>query len=512
MSTKPICARLIAVEIIKHAPARQLLLSFKMKTFLTSLLFSLSLSLVAQKPPTTGNQPNIVIIYMDDMGYGDIEPFGMTGVSTPNFNRLASEGLRLTNFNVAQAVCTASRAALLTGCYPNRISISGALLPQSKFALSLEEQTIASLLKSNGYTTAILGKWHLGNKPPYFPLNYGFDTFYGLPYSHDMWPVDYQGNIITDSTNMRSHWPLLPVIENNQQVGSISTLQQQTQWTTSLTTRAVDFITGKHNAPFFLYLAHPLPHVPLAVSEKFKGKSELGIFGDVLMELDWSVGEVMKALDRAKLSDNTVLIVTSDNGPWAHFGDHAGSSGGLREGKGTAFEGGTRVPFIIRWPGKIKAGNVSGELMTNMDILPTLCQITGSKLPEKKIDGIDFSTFLTGKVTRGPREVFYYYYGNNKLMAVRYKHWKLVLNHESQSYSHGTIGMHGLPGSIQQKHPVTQALYDLSHDPGEAYDVQKNYPDIVKQIMVYVEQAREDLGDSITGRTGRNVRENAKVE
>lgn len=458
-------------------------------------------------------KPNIVIIYMDDMGYGDTEPFGMTGVATPNFNKLAAEGLRLTNFNVAQAVCTASRAALLTGCYPNRIGMNGALLPESKIALHPREQTIASLLKRNGYATAIFGKWHLGNKSPYFPLQYGFDTFYGLPYSHDIWPIDYHGEPIKDSTNIRRKWPPLPIIENDKPIGTITTLEAQRQWTTALTERAVAYIKNHKQSPFFLYLAHPLPHVPLAVSDKFKGKSELGLFGDVIMELDWSLGEILNTLDHEGLSGNTILIVTSDNGPWVNFGNHAGSSGGFREGKGTPFEGGTRVPFFIRWPGKIKPASVSGELMTNMDILPTLCAITESPLPSNKIDGINFSDFLMGKTTKSPREVFYYYYGGSQLMAVRYKHWKLVLPHQSQSYIHGgSLGKDGVPGKSNYNNTVAGGLYDLSHDPGEVYDLSAHYPAIVSEIMKYVEEARNDLGDDFVGRKGANLRSPAQVK
>jgi arylsulfatase len=457
-------------------------------------------------------KPNVVIINMDDMGYGDTEPFGMTGIPTPNFNKLASQGLRLTNFNAAQAVCSASRAALLTGCYPNRIGIVGALLPQSKIALSRAESTIATLLKANGYSTAMFGKWHLGNRPPHFPLQFGFETFYGLPYSHDIWPIDYHGKPIEDPSNIRSTWPPLPVIEGDKQIATITTLEQQAHWTTSITEHAVEYIGRNHSKPFFLYVAHPLPHVPLAVSNKFRGKSELGTFGDVIMELDWSLGQIMDAIDKAGIADNTVLIVTSDNGPWVHFGNHAGSSAAFREGKGTPFEGGTRVPFIIRWPGKIAGGMVSGTLMTNMDILPTICSITGAKLPPKKIDGIDFSLFFTGKSGIDPRDVFYYYYGRNNLMAIRWKHWKFVLPHESQSYENGTLGKDGVPGTLKSNNKVSQALYDLSHDPGEEYDVQSLYPDIVSEMQKLAEEARKDLGDAITNRKGENVREAGRLE
>jgi arylsulfatase A-like enzyme len=476
-----------------------------MRSFFISTFLLAGFVVVAQP-----KKPNVIIVYMDDMGYGDTEPFGMTGISTPNFNRLASQGLRFTNFNVAQAVCSASRAALLTGTYPNRIGITGALLPQSKVALNPQEQTIGSLLKSNGYTTGILGKWHLGNRAPYFPLQYGFDSFYGLPYSHDIWPIDYQGDPLTDSTNIRSSWPPLPVIEGNKQIGTIQSLEEQTHWTTTLTERAVKFIETNKNKPFFLYLAHPLPHVPLAVADRFKGKSELGTFGDVMMELDWSLGEIMKAIDDQGLTKNTLLIVTSDNGPWVHFGNHAGSSGGFREGKGTPFEGGTRVPCIIRWPGIIPSGYVTGELMTNLDILPTLCAITGTKLPEKRIDGIDFSSLWMGKITKSPREVFYYYYNGNSLMAVRYKHWKLVLPHRSLSYSRGSLGKDRQPG-VTKMADVSQALYDLSHDPGEVYDVQQLYPDVVREIFLHVDRAREDLGDDLTGKKPQNFRAPAQL-
>ncbi|WP_339814430.1 sulfatase [uncultured Imperialibacter sp.] len=471
------------------------------------LLFSaLTLLTFSSAFPQNSTKPNVVIIYFDDMGYGDVEPYGMTGIPTPNFNKLAAEGLRFTNFNVAQAVCTASRAALLTGTYSNRIGMAGALIPgYTKTALNPNEETIATVLKGNGYVTGMLGKWHLGNEAPYFPLQYGFDSFYGLPYSHDIWPVDYDGSPITDSTNWRGRWPQLPVIEGNEQVGTVTTLEQQSMWTTSLTDRAVSFIEKNKKSPFLLYLAHPLPHVPLAVSTKFKGKSELGTFGDVIMELDWSLGEVMKALERSGVDKNTLLIVMSDNGPWAHFGNHAGSSGGFREGKSTAFEGGTRVPCMVRWPGKIQGGYVTGELMTNMDILPTICAITDAPLPANKIDGINFAPFWLGQVNKSPRDIFYYYFDKNSLKAIRYKHWKLVLPHQSNSYESGSLGKDRIPGQGTQI-KVSQGLYDLSHDPGERYDVQELYPQVVAEIMKYVELAREDLGDDLTGREGKNIR------
>lgn len=449
--------------------------------------------------------PNVILINIDDMGYGDLEPYGMTGISTPNFNRLAKEGMRFTHFNSAQAVCSASRAALLTGCYPNRLGLSGALSPWAKIALNPAEETIASLLRKKGYTTAMLGKWHLGSKPPFFPTHYGFDSFYGIPYSHDMWPVNYDGKPVTDTSTFYGKCPPLPIIEGDKQVATNATLEDQAKLTSTLTRRALQFITANRQKPFFLYLAHPMPHVPLAASAKFKGKSEAGLFGDVIMEIDWSVGEIINALDREGLSGNTILIVTSDNGPWLNFGTNAGSSAGLREGKGTAWEGGVRVPCFIRWPGKIEAGAICSQLLTNMDLLPTIVSITGAPSPKNKIDGISFMPLLSGKTAKGPREVFYYYYDKNSLEAVRYKNWKLVLPHKSRSYALDLHGKDGFPGKTTTVE-VKMALYDLTHDPGEAYDVQKQNPELIKRIMEFVEDARKDLGDDLTNKKGQNVR------
>lgn len=466
----------------------------------------------AQSGKKNLNTPNIIIINLDDMGYGDTEPYGATGYATPNFNRLAKEGMRFTHFYAAQAVCSPSRAALLTGCYPNRIGMSGgALMPFSKKALNSSEATIASLLKQAGYTTGMLGKWHLGSKAPFLPLQYGFDSYYGIPYSHDMWPIDYEGKPITDTTNWRGkEFPPLPVVEGDKEIGIISTLEHQAKWTTVLTEKAVSFIRQNKSQPFFLYLAHPLPHVPLAVSDKFKGKTNAGLFADVITEIDWSVGSIMEALDKNGLSKNTLLIVTSDNGPWLSFGDHAGSSGGLREGKGTAWDGGTRVPCFIRWPGKVEAGSVCSQLMTNMDILPTVVAAAGAPMPEQKIDGFNFLPLLTGRSAQTPREVFYVYYDLNNLKLVRYKNWELVLPHRSQAYSQGSPGKNGKPGPTPIV-DVPMALYNLTHDPGTVYDVQKQYPEIVEQILKLVEKAREDLGDELTQRKGKNVRPSAIV-
>ncbi|HEY4288672.1 MAG TPA: sulfatase [Puia sp.] len=457
-----------------------------------------------------GSKPNVIIILMDDMGYGDTEPYGMTGIATPNFNRLCREGTRFTHYNAGQPICTASRAALLTGCYPNRVGMSGALLPGSKIALDPKEETLPLLLKKAGYRTAMLGKWHLGNKPPYWPIHYGFDSFYGLPYSHDIWPRDKDGNLITDTKNIRFGWPELTMIEGDKVVDTIKTHAQQEQFTTLFTEKAVAYIKNNKNKPFFLYLAQPMPHVPLAVSDKFKGKSELGLFGDVIMELDWSLGQIMKALDETGLTKNTILVVASDNGPWLNFGNHAGSSGGFREGKATTFEGGTRVPLIMRWPGKIEAGGVNSHLMTNMDLLPTLAAAAGTGLPVNRIDGLNFLPSLKAGNGTGPRETFYYYFNKNSLEGVRYKNWKLVLPHNASTYS-ALHGKDGNGGSIL-KRDVPMGLYDLAHDPGEVYDVQQLYPEMLQQLLKIADEAREDLGDDLTGHEGKNRRQAAKLE
>ncbi|MFI2742166.1 sulfatase [Zhouia sp. PK063] len=478
-----------------------------MKRILTILSFILFVSV---KVSAQNSPPNVIIILMDDMGYGDIEPYGMTGVATPNFNELCAESTRFTQFNVGQPVCTASRASLLTGAYPNRIGMAGVLLPGDKRALNPKEETLASILKKNGYETAMLGKWHLGNKAPYLPIHYGFDSFYGIPYSQDIWPIDHDSTRVQDQKDIRYDWPAVPVYNGDTQVDSIITMEEQSKFTPLLTQKAVSFIKKKHDKPFFLYLAHPFPHVPLAPSKQFKGKSGMGLFGDVIMELDWSLGEIMNALNAKNLSKNTILIVTSDNGPWLNYGDNAGSAGGFREGKSTSFDGGTRVPFMVRWPGKVKAADVNSHLITSMDILPTIAAATGAKLPKNRIDGKNFLPLWEGKTKEGPRNLYYYYYDGNTLRAIRYKHWKLVFAHTSNSYKE-LHGINGYPGKIV-KVQEPMALYDLAHDPGERYDVQKLYPEIVKQLEKFAETAREDLGDGLQHIKGKNTRPAAVIQ
>jgi len=486
------------------------------KHFILNDLFKGILLLVFLNPVLSGcsqngknrqKLPNVVLIFIDDMGYGDIGTYGAVDYETPNLDKFAAEGMRFTNFYAAQAVCSASRAGLLTGCYPNRIGISGALMPWAKHGLSDKEMTIAELLKQKGYATGMAGKWHLGHQKPFLPLQHGFDEYLGLPYSNDMWPVDFDGTPVTKNSSKpwKAKYPQLPLIDGNEKVKEIRTLEDQGTLTTIYTERAVDFIKRNKDRPFFFYLAHSMVHVPLGVSDKFKGKSKQGLYGDVVMEIDWSVGEVLKALKENGLEDNTIVIFTSDNGPWLNFGNHAGSTGGLREGKGTSWEGGQREPCIIRWPGVVPNGVICNKLSSTIDILPTLAEITGAKLPDHKIDGVNILPLWKGVADANPRDHFLYYYRRNSLEAVRKGHWKLVLPHSYRSYVGVLPGNDGFPGPYA--HDSTGlALYDLRRDPGEHYDVKELYPEVVEEIMPIVEAAREDLGDDLTKHEGKNRR------
>ena len=337
--------------------------------------------------------PNIVLIFMDDMGYADIGSFGATAYDTPNLDRLAKQGKRFTDFVTSSAVCSASRAALLTGCYHRRVGISGALFPKSKIGLNSDETTLAEVCKSKGYATACFGKWHLGHYQPFLPLQHGFDEYYGLPYSNDMWPhlPDY---LPASAKNKRSNFPPLPLFEGNKVVDADVDGADQAELTVKYTEKAVTFIEANKERPFFLYLPHTMVHVPLYVSQRFKGKSKSGLFGDVMMEVDWSVGQMVDAVDRNGLSDNTLIIFTSDNGPWLTYGDHAGSAAPLREGKQTMFEGGYRVPTVMRWTGKIQPDSVCEKLASTIDILPTVANLIEAALPVNKIDGVDISELM----------------------------------------------------------------------------------------------------------------------
>ncbi|AWO02203.1 arylsulfatase [Chitinophaga alhagiae] len=481
-----------------------------MKKIMAGVVLAAAVAAVCSFMPRKAPAPNVVIIFMDDMGYGDPASYGGGPYKTPNLDRMAAHGMRFTHFYAAQAVCSASRAGLLTGCYPNRIGIHGALFPASPTALSNEEETIAELLKAKGYSTGMVGKWHLGSKPPFLPLQNGFDEYLGLPYSNDMWPVDYDGKPITDTANRRGKLPPLPLIEGNNTLRIIKTLEDQSELTSLYTERACNFIWAHKKQPFFLYMAHSMPHVPIAVSPKFKGKSGAGLFGDLMEELDASIGAVLKTLEETGLDKNTLVIFTSDNGPWLNFGNHAGNTGGLREGKGTSFEGGQRVPCIMQWPGQIPAGTITNAIASTIDILPTVANICGAKMPAKKIDGLNILSLLKQEKGANPRDHFVYYYGTNNLEAIRKGKYKLVFPHKGRTYKNNLPGYDGFPGA-QPSITVPLALYDLSRDPGETLDVQQQFPEVVKELEALADQYRQTLGDDLKNMKGTERREPGRV-
>jgi arylsulfatase A-like enzyme len=425
--------------------------------------------------------PNFVFIFTDDQGYGDVGCYGAKGFETPNLDRMAKEGIRFTDFYVAQGVCSASRTALLTGCYPNRIGILGALNPKSTIGISDNEMTTAQVLKQRGYSCAIYGKWHLGHHPQFLPTRHGFDDYFGIPYSNDMQPH--------------------PLMEGEKVVAEKPDLSQLS---TQYTERAVQFIEKNKDKPFFLYVPHTMPHVPLAVSSKFKGKSKQGLYGDVMMEIDWSVGEILAAMKKHGLDDNTLVMFSCDNGPWLSYGNHAGSADGLREGKMTTFEGGVREPFIARWPGKIPAGSVCREPAMTIDILPTLAKLAGAALPKNKIDGLDIWPLISAKAdAKSPHEAYYFYW-NRELQAVRSGKWKLHFPHSYRALT-GKPGMDGKAAGYTDA-KTDLALFDLEKDAGEMTNVADKHPDVVKQLQALADKARDDLGDSATKREGKGVR------
>jgi arylsulfatase len=460
--------------------------------------------------------PNIVIIFTDDQGYADVGKFGAVGFTTPNLDRMADEGAVFRNFHVAQPVCSASRAALLTGCYPNRIGINGALTPRSRIGISDHEMTLAQLLKQQGYATAMLGKWHLGDAPRFLPLRHGFDEFFGLPYSADMWPghPDLITNLPPALAARKRAWPPLTIWDGDRvfrQEMSIDDLNHLTTWYTE---RAVRFIEQNKAHPFFLYVAHNMPHVPLGVSDKFRGKSKRGLYGDVIEEIDWSVGQILAAIKRSGIDRNTWVIFTSDNGPWLCYGNHAGSAKPLREGKGTNWEGGTREPCVMRWPGRIPAGLDSRDMLMTIDLFPTIAKLTGAPLPPHPIDGLDVWPIIAGQPgAEPPHSAYWFYYGVNNLEAVTSGdgRWKLQFPHAYVTLAGQPGGTNGVPAPYARRQIEKAQLYDLVNDIGETTDVAAQRPEIVQQLEAEAEKARADLGDRLTDRTGTGHREPGRV-
>ncbi|MBL8855769.1 MAG: sulfatase [Planctomycetaceae bacterium] len=488
-----------------------------MGPLILAVLLSLDLSTTSGSPGSprdlpSRNRPNIVVIFVDDMGYADIEPFGCTTYPTPNLTRMAKQGRRFTDCLVSSAVCSSSRAGLLTGCYHQRIGIDGALGPASEIGINEQETTLAELCRSQGYATACFGKWHLGHHPKFLPTNHGFDRYFGIPYSNDMWPL--HPDVLArrqQQPDFKSPWPPLPLLRS-QSPGEIEIVnanmqpEDQKLLTRQLTTEAVQFIRENSERPFLVYLPHPMVHVPLYVSPEFDGRSGTGIFGDAVMEVDWSVGEILRTLDELKLTDNTLVIFTSDNGPWLSYGEHAGSAGPLREGKGTMFEGGCRVPMLMQWTGTIPAGTTCNELISTLDIVPTVAQLIGAALPEHPVDGRDIGPLLRGEANAtSPHDYLYLYYSPLSLHAIRTPRWKLHLPHPYRSLSGRAGGREGLPVPYDQKN-LELSLFDLSVDVGESMDVKDQHPDVVAELLEVAQRARRELGDQLTEMKGTGQR------
>jgi arylsulfatase A len=463
----------------------------------TVLTFLVGAVFPAAAPGDEASRPNLVLIFCDDLGYGDLGCYGARGYETPNLDRMAREGVRFTDFYASTAVCSASRASLLTGCYPERVSIRGALGPRDRTGLSHAETTLAELLKQRGYATGMAGKWHLGSHPSQRPTRHGFDEFLGVPYSADMWPRHPESP---------KSYPPLPLIDGERIAILDVTPEDQSHFTERFTERAVSFIRRHRDRPFFFYLAPNMPHVPLFAGEKFRGKTERGPYGDVIEEIDWSVGQVLRTLKETGLDDRTLVIFTSDNGPWLSYGDHGGSAGPLREGKGTCYEGGIREPMIARWPGRIPPGIVCREPASTIDVLPTIAALAGARLPDRPVDGKDIRPLLFGEPgARSPHDALFFHFLNGQLQAMRSGQWKLLFPHTARTMNGQAPGKGGTPGKYA-KLTVGLELYDLKSDVGETKNLAAQRPEVVRQLEEKAERFREELGDSLQKRAGRGIR------
>ena len=444
--------------------------------------------LSASQKGAGGRRPNFIIIFCDDLGYGDLGCFGSKKHRTPNIDRMSAEGMRFTSFYVTSGVCTPSRSSLMTGCYPRRVNMHQndtglcVLFPVNKKGLNPKEITIADLLKKQGYATACIGKWHLGDQRQFLPTRQGFDYYYGIPYSNDM------------GTRARTNRPPLPLLRNEK---VIEAPVNQNTLTKRYTEEAIKFITANKDRPFFIYLPHTMPHNPVHASEKFRGKSANKGYGDAMEEIDWSTGEILAALAKLGIDDRTLVVFTSDNGASNRFG---GGNGPLRGHKGSTWEGGMCEPCVMRWPGRIPADKTCDELCSTMDLLPTFARLAGTKPPgDRIIDGRDIRPLMADKKgAKSPHKAFYYYQ-MDQLQAVRSGKWKLHLPMKMKKRNWGKP----IPDSLLQ-------LYDLEADIGETNNVAAGHPDVVKGLLALAERAREDLGD--VNRNGKHQRPAGWVE
>ena len=459
-----------------------------MKTFKFNSLFLgvLAMLFLSCESNFEKGSPNIIFVLTDDLGFNDLSSYGSTIIHTPNLDKLASEGALLNSYYSPQAVCSASRASILTGSYPNRIGFSGALGPNSKKGINPNELLISEMLKDKGYKTAAYGKWHLGDNKKFLPTRHGFDDFYGILYSNDMWPFHAE---YPDS------YPDLMLYDKET---PIKVLEDQSNLTKDLTTKSVEFIEKNKNNPFFLYLAHPQPHVPLFASSDFKGKSKNGLYTDVIQEIDHSVGAIMKALKENDLEDNTIVVFTSDNGPWLSYGEHAGSTGIYKEGKGTTWEGGQRVPCIVWYPNEIKPNTVISAPLMGIDWLPTFASVTNSKLSENKIDGKNIWEVLINKTDKSPHQALFFYYHVNSLHAVRYGDWKMYFPHRYRTLNGRKGRNDGSPIKYQYVNLEKMELYNLVEDPSETKNIFDQHPEIAKKIEKLADIKRDEIGDDLT--------------
>jgi arylsulfatase A len=427
--------------------------------------------------------PNFVVILLDDSGWGDFRPFGHPNYVTPNVERLAGEGCRFNNFYVPQAICSASRSALLSGCYPGRTKVFGAHGPRAR-GLDPGFATMGQVLHAKGYRTAVFGKWHIGDQPETRPPARGFDESCGLMYSNDMWEYHPENPQAYDKFPLQ-FW------ENGQVKIERMTPAHQPMLTTWYTEHAVDFIRRNKANPFLLYVPHSMPHVPLFRSEKFKDKSGAGVYGDVMMEIDWSVSEIMKALKDNGLEDNTLVVMTSDNGPWTSYGNHAGMTP-FREAKATGFDGGTRSACIMRYPGRIKAGSASTKALCTIDLLPTFAQLAGAALPKNPIDGKDVWDLIVDKPGAANPHAYYAFSTGPNFEAVMSGdgQWKLHVPHAYRTLVEP--GNNGKPGKFRQA-SIELSLFDMEKDPFETINVIDKYPEVAARLKMYAEQHRKEF-------------------